>query len=803
MWASGAYAQNPAQRAALSHLTRPHANAAPASGVEATSVPLDQPQQLAFDTAGNLYIADSDDNIVREVSLKGIVTTVAGTGDEGFGGDGGPATSALLDTPSGVAVDAIGNLYIADTLNNRIREVVASTGIISTIAGTGVDSFSGDGGAATAATLNSPTALAVDSKGNLYIADTNNSRIREIAGGVIDTVAGDGNQTYSGDGGLATAASLNAPLGIAVDAAFNLYIGDTQNQRVRLVTFSTGIITTLAGSGVAGFNGDGPGASVAFASPSGVAVDSSGTVYVADSNNDRIRTISGGAVTTVAGNGAEGFSGDGGAPLSATLDTPRAVIPWGSDVFISDTLNNRVRIVSAGKIHTIAGQGPPNTEALTLTGALSVVYGTGTLTATFTDGGLTGTGLVTFYDGVGANAAVIGTASLSANTASVSTAILTAGTHDIVASYAGDAKNPAITSGVYVLVVTPAPLTAIANAVNLLYGQPIPTLTGTLTGVLAQDAGMVTADFVTAATATSAPGTYPITVTLAGTAANNYTVALGSGSGSVVIAKASTKTSLSASTLVAGVPVTLTATTASTTTGTPSGTVSFYNGTTLLNATPAPLTDGIATATLTALPAGSLDIFALYSGDTDFLSSTSPHLTGTATSPDFTIAASPTTQTTLPHASVNYTLTLTPINSTFLNPVSLSVGALPPGVTASFNPSSIAAGAGKSTSVLTLTAGSQAILHKNNRPVGGMASTAALALLLLPLAFNRGFRRRAAKLSQAGRWLIALLALAAASALTACGGGGFFTHATESYTVTVTAVSGPDTHTVDVTLIVQ
>jgi hypothetical protein len=193
----------------------------------------------------------------------------------------------------------------------------------------------------------------------------------------------------------------------------------------------------------------------------------------------------------------------------------------------------------------------------------------------------------------------------------------------------------------------------------------------------------------------------------------------------------------------------------------------------------------------------------LYSGDTDFLSSSSPHLTGTAASPDFTIAASPATQTVLAPASVNYTLTLTPLNATFLNPVSLTVGALPPGVTATFNPASIGAGAGASTSVLTLAAGSQAHLEKNGGPLGGMASTAALALLMLPLAFNRRFRRRAARLSRAGWGLLALLALAAASALTACGGGGFFSHTTESYTVTVTAVSGADTHTVDVTLTVQ
>ena len=348
--------------AALSCLSA-SAQYAPANGVEATSVALARPHGLAYDTAGNLYIADTDENIIRKVNAAGIITTVAGDGEQGYGGDGGLATAALLDRPAGVAVDSHGNIYIADTHNNRVREVVASSGNIVTVAGTGVAGFSGDGAAATAARLNYPTAVAVDSNGNVYIADTNNHRIREIAGTTINTVAGDGEQFYSGDGGAATAAGLDSPNGVAVDTAFNIYIGDTHNQRVRLVTFTTGFITTLAGTGVKGFTADGPAASAALARPRGVAVDTSGNVYLADSDNERIRTIGGGNVTTIAGNGAEGFSGDGSASTSAWLDTPGAVAISGATVLFSDTENNRVRQVSGGMIDTIVGLANPPVQA--------------------------------------------------------------------------------------------------------------------------------------------------------------------------------------------------------------------------------------------------------------------------------------------------------------------------------------------------------------------------------------------------------------------------------------------------------
>ena len=330
-------------------------------GGPATNTSLSWPNGVAVDASGNLYIADTQHNRIRKVSPGGTITTVAGNGDwADFYGDGGPATSASLNQPLGVAVDASGNLYIASTYNNRIRKVSAG-GTITTVAGNGVEGLSGDGGPATSASLDQPAGVAADAFGNLYIADTENSRIRKVSvGGTITTVAGMGGRGFSGDGGPATSASLYGPYGVAVDAFGNLYIADTENRRIRKVSVG-GTITTVAGNGGKGFSGDGgPATSASLYTPQAVALDASGNLYIADLNNNRIRKVSvGGTITTVAGDGQVRSSGDGGPATSASLHWPSGVaLDLAGNLYIADEGNNRVRKVSVGgTITTVAGSG--------------------------------------------------------------------------------------------------------------------------------------------------------------------------------------------------------------------------------------------------------------------------------------------------------------------------------------------------------------------------------------------------------------------------------------------------------------
>jgi uncharacterized protein (TIGR03437 family) len=318
-------------------------------GGPATAAALNHPRGMALDSAGNIFVADLNNARIRKISPDGIITTVAGNGAAGYSGDGGPATAAMLNQPEAVAVDTAGNLIIADSQNRRVRNV-DSSGTITTIAGTGTEGYSGDGGPAVAAMLHRAVDLAVDSAGNIYFADSVDHRVRKIdTSGTITTVAGNGTPGFSGDGGPATGAQLQTPVGVAIDKNNDLYIADSDNFRIRMVD-AAGNIRTIAGNGVEGFLGDGgPATSAKLNYSLGVKVDSSGRIFIADSSNNRVRVVNGGVISTLAGTGTGGFSGDGGPAASAMLNYPWAVaLDNSGSVLVGDRVNNRIRKITLG-----------------------------------------------------------------------------------------------------------------------------------------------------------------------------------------------------------------------------------------------------------------------------------------------------------------------------------------------------------------------------------------------------------------------------------------------------------------------
>ena len=402
-------------------------------GGPAVAASLNAPTDAVLDRAGNIFIAEAGGQRIRMIgAATGIISTVAGTGQAGFSGDGGPAVDALMNQPIDLALDAQGRLLVAESVNNVIRRIDLSTGTISTVAGTGERGFEGDGGLATEAHLGRPRGIVLDASGNLFVTDSSNHRIRRVdAGtGVITTVAGTAEAGYSGDGGPAMSAVLNDPGGIAADASGNLFFADRSNYRIRRIDAETGFISTIAGSGEVGFAGDngpagdaflnrpagvtvtrsggflviadtlnnrirrwrprddlirtfvgngeariigddGPATAAGLYVPADLAFDSAGNLVIADTSNHRVRRIDAGSrtITTVAGGGNEGlrfgrgsggYAGDDGPAIDASLDQPFGIsIRAAGNIVIADSRNNRIRVVgrATGNIRTIAGTG--------------------------------------------------------------------------------------------------------------------------------------------------------------------------------------------------------------------------------------------------------------------------------------------------------------------------------------------------------------------------------------------------------------------------------------------------------------
>lgn len=347
-------------------------------GGPAITAKLSFPGGVAVDNLGDVYIADSDNNRIRKVDTHGVISTVAGTGVAGFTGDGALAVNAKLYFPQEVAVDNLGNLFIADMENSRIRKV-DTNGIITTVAGTALYGYSGDGGPATNASLAFPLSVTPDNLGNLYIADTQNSRIRKVnANGIITTVAGTNTTGFSGDGGPANVAVLNHPGQVALDSTGNLFIADSSNHRIRKVD-TNGIITTVAGGGGAGFSGDGHAATNAqLGLPAAVAVDSIGDLFILDTGNARVRKVdTSGVIFTVAGSSGIGYSGDGGPATSATLSKPSGIaLDSLGNLFIADTDNSRIRKVSEPATSALELSNVGVTNAGNYSAIVSTPYGT-------------------------------------------------------------------------------------------------------------------------------------------------------------------------------------------------------------------------------------------------------------------------------------------------------------------------------------------------------------------------------------------------------------------------------------------
>jgi sugar lactone lactonase YvrE len=360
------------------------------NNVPAVSAGIEPLTSVAVDRLGNFYFAPPYADAVYKVDVSGRLTIVAGNGTQAvqswgtshpYGGDGGPATSGQLFSPEGVAVDAFGNLFIAETAAFRIRRVDAITGIIMTVAGNGTQGDSGDGGLATSAALGGPNGVGVDTAGNVFITDTHRIRRVDAITGIITTVAGNGFPGFSGDGGAAASAELNYPYGVAADTAGNLFIADVGNSRIRRVDAATGIIMTVAGIGGSGYSGDGgPATSAAFFVVHGVAVDAAGNLFIADSGNDCIRRVDAitGIITTVAGNGSPGFSGDAGPATSAALNLPYGVaVDASGNLFVAEYENHRIRRIDGvtGIITTVAGDGTLGNGGPAVNAALALPRG--------------------------------------------------------------------------------------------------------------------------------------------------------------------------------------------------------------------------------------------------------------------------------------------------------------------------------------------------------------------------------------------------------------------------------------------
>ena len=756
------------------------------------------PTSVAYDAAGNLYFADTNRHEVYESSLAGVLTVVAGNGVQGFGGDGGPAMGAELDSPQGVAVGADGALYIADTGNERVRAVRG--GVISTIAGNGSVGFAGDGGAALGASFRWPNALAIDASGAVLVCDAGNERVRRISAGLITTIAGNGVQGFGGDGGAAVVAQIDTPMGLAVGADGRIFVADSHNDRIRVIG-TDGRISTFAGSGVRGFAGDGGAATAAKLSlPRGLMVSLSGAVMFADSNNQRIRMVSAaGMISTIVGTGVQGIGSEGSVAGGVALNTPRGVAmsSFGAPVY-ADALNHLVReSLANGIVYVPAGLSPTRATVVMLSVNPRVTSGQVSAAASVT--GLAGTaqGVVELLDGT----AVVTQTTLAGGVATFAPVGMSAGTHLLSAVFMGDGVNPAATSAAVSVSSGVAVVTATANAQSSEYGAAVPALTGSLSGVLPQDVGKVTAVFGTSAGALSQPGEYAIGATLTGPSSMMYRVVMSPASGLLRIAQAMSVTVSQplAQGSYAGLPLLLTAGVSSTTQGTPTGVVQFLEDGAVVGT--GTLVGGVASGTYLSPGTGTHSIVASYGGDADFHASSSlAVMTSVSAMPDFTMAPSGTTTQTVAGGGIaNYAMNVGALSGVFTGVVDLSASGLPAGASVAFSPPQVVPGG----SVVPVTMSVQTNASIARGTMGRLYRGFALACFLLPMLLMR--RGRGGR-----RWIVACGVGALLMSGIGCGARSISTAALGGQTYALTVI-GTSTnlagvlvsHSMNVALVVQ
>jgi hypothetical protein len=892
-------------------------------GGPATSAQLLFPHGVAVDGVGNLVISDTANQKERYVNLgpsavtalgvavqPGDIQTIAGNGTSGSLGDGGPATSAEFSGQQAPFVDGAGILYVSDQGNNKIRSADPATGIINTFAGGG-GFVNTDGVLAANSTLLGPTDVFSDSNGNIFIADQSHNKVRRVAAetGIITTVAGTGSLGFSGEGGPATSAQLNSPSAVAIDSNGNLFISDQGNAVIREVTFGTGTITIITGTaGSSGFTGDGgPATSAQLGSSVGIALDPAGNLYVADTSNNAVREVfaSTGIINTIAGDntGGRGSSGNGGLATSALMFFPNFPAYDGfGNLYISDQQNNMIRkvngaaplafaptaagLTSAAQDVTVTNNGnaplvlssqaasanydlggadttcstsspvnpgescvlgiefSPNvagsipgsvtlvdnagTQIVTLSGIGLLTSTTTTATASPNPAGqgqpitLTATvappplgsplGTVAFSNG----ATSLGSGNVnSSGVATLVTLTLPVGVDSITGIYSGNAGFATSTSPAVSVTVTPVTATtttltvspnpaAIAGQIVTFTATVTPAPTGTSLGTvnfysgttLLGTANMVSSGIVTFTSTGLATGSDSLTATYSGNA--GFAASTSSATTETVNPLTATTTTLTVSPnpVASGQTATFTATVSPTPTGTSLGTVTFFSGTTQLG-TANLNSSGIATFTSTTLATGSLSLTATYSGNATSATSNSTAFSETVNAA-YTVIAPPAPVPVPEGGNVNVGLTVPPLGGAYNSPVTMSAAGLPAGATAIFNPPTVTPGALCATTMMTvqLPKPIASVPPSRKRPFPSVPVSFVLAL-----CGGLYWYRRAKQL----RLAFATILLAGATmALLGCNGGlGGPTVAAGNYVITVTGTSGSLHSSTTVTLVVQ